>query len=199
MKHRNTAVNKLKRSASGFSLPEVVMVVVLILIIAALAVPSFNHAYQTFRVKDAAVRVASVLRFTRFEAIRKNITVNCLIRNVGNVPNIWTDSNGDGVKQPTENQAALTGGISFSTSGNIPNQGALAGAIGVGGLTAVSPTDVNTLTFDNRGAVNPAGVYVICMQNTGNPIKEYRAVVVLPSGSIQTWAAGSDGQWRQAN
>jgi prepilin-type N-terminal cleavage/methylation domain-containing protein len=189
---------RMKRSG-GFSMPELMMVLVVGLIIMALGIPSFLQAYSTSQMKDAAGRVASVLKSTRFEAIRRNIPVSCLIRTLGTTPSIWTDSNGDGIEQANENQARLMGGVAFSNGGGVPNTGGLAAAVGAGALTVVSPTNLNILTFDNRGATNPAGVYVLYIQKTANPSAGYRAVIVLPSGAVQVWSAGSNGLWQQFN
>lgn len=195
---KSEMATKQRKNAPGFSLPELVMVLAVTLIILAIALPNFLQAYRQYQLNDAAARVAGVLKLTRFEAIRRNIPINCLVRGTANSSNIWTDSNGDGVEQPTEHQTLLTGGVSLSLAGNIPNAGGLAGAVGVGALIPLSPTN-STVTFDARGALNPPAVNVLYIHNISVPGAGYRAVVLLPSGSIQEWSADSAGNWQIHN
>ena len=47
-----------------------------------------------------------------------------------------------------------------------------------------------------RGAGNPALVYVFYLNNQGDPSVGARAVILLPSGSVQIWKADSLGNWQ---
>jgi type IV fimbrial biogenesis protein FimT len=199
MRRNPKLVTKKLRTAHGFSMVELLVVLAVSLIILATATPSFVHAYRGYQMRDAAARVAGVLRLTRFEAIRRNTPVNCLVQGNANTSSIWTDSDGDGVEQLNETQTLLNGGINLLSAGNVPNVAGLAAAVGVGALTVLSPADATTVTFDARGAVNPPGVYVLYVSNVSIPNASYRAVVLLPSGSIQVWSAGASGQWRRYN
>jgi len=62
-------------------------------------------------------------------------------------------------------------------------------------LLPVSATS-GSYTFDQRGAVTPASVYVTYVTNSAMPSLGYRAVVLLPSGSIQIWSGDTSGNWR---
>jgi type IV fimbrial biogenesis protein FimT len=200
MEHNSKlATKKLRTVNNGLSILELLLVLAVSSILLATATPSFLQAYRGYQMKDAVTRVAGVLRLTRFEAIRRNTPVNCLIQGTANSSSIWTDSNGDGIEQPTENQTLLSGGINLSSAGTVPNPAGLAAAVGVGALTVLSPTDATTVAFDGRGAVNPPAVYVLYLCNVSIPSAGYRAVILLPSGSIQTWSSDSSGQWRRYN
>jgi Tfp pilus assembly protein FimT len=183
------------RTANGFSMAELVLVLTVTLIILAIGLPNFIQTYRSYQLNDAADRVAGVLKLTRFEAIRRNIPINCLIQGTATSANIWTDSNGDAIEQPSEHQTSLGDGVNLSVSGNIPNAGGLAAAVGAGALTTLSPTN-SAVTFDARGAVNPPALYVLYIRNISVPGVGYRAVVLLPSGSVQLWAADSAGSWQ---
>jgi Tfp pilus assembly protein FimT len=195
MERSSVIVTKRLRTAIGFSLPETVLVMTVSLIMLAIGLPNFLQAYRSYQLNDAASRLAGVLKLTRFEAIRRNLQINCLIQGNATSANIWTDSNGDGVEQPTEHQTSLGGGVNLSVSGNIPNTGGLAGAVGAGALTTLSPTN-SAVTFDTRGAVNPPAVNVLYIRNPSLPGAGYRAVVLLPSGSVQVWSADPAGNWQ---
>lgn len=195
----NLSTLRSPRRSHGFSTIELLVVVAIGIVIAAVAVPSVWSGYRTYQLNSAASQVASVLRFTRFEAIRQNTPIDFRTQVLagGNVQ-AWADSAApvnDGNVEATEDQ--FTG----STSGNVvavggvPNTAAIATAIGVGALTAVPPAG-GLITFDQRGAVTGASaVYAICLQNTATSSPGYRAVIVLPSGAIELWSSDSAGNW----
>jgi Tfp pilus assembly protein FimT len=175
---------------------ELVIAVAVILVISAVALPSLTRTVRNYQLNDAAVRLAGVLKFTRFEAIRRNSPINCVNAQGGaNAPaNVWSDDNGDGVEQPTENQIVLGSNNTLVPAGAVPSTGTLAAAVGAGPLTAANPSN-NNVRFDQRGGVVPPTAYVFYVGNTTTPESGFRAVIVLPSGTVQVWsypgAAGS--------
>ena len=191
-----------KNSTSGFSMIELVAVLSVLFIMFAVAVPSFLQSYRTYQLDSTAAQVAGILKSTRTEAIRLNTKVNCLIQVQGAPAQtyIWADSNGDGIEQGTEPQTLLSGSVTLVQAAGVPNTGGLAAAIGVPTLTATSPVN-GVDTFDDRGAANPAapGEYVLYVGNAAIPAAGYRAVVLMPSGSIQVWSADAAGNWHQVS
>lgn len=190
-----------KRIASrGFSLVEVVIALAVILILSAMALPAFVNAYRTYQLTDAATQFAGLLKFTRFEAIRLNTNVSCQIQQTGSVPpvtNMWADSlptPQDGVEDPSEKQLLFTGAVNLVSAAAVPNAAGLAGAASVPVL-ATLPLANGFVTFDRRGALNPAQAYVFYLSNQNDPSVGARAVILLPSGSIQIWKADSVGNW----
>ena len=185
-------------SSGGFTIVELVVSIAVILIITGVALPSFLQSYRTYQLSDAASKAASLLKLTRFEAIRRNTPVSCQIRQAGSATNFWVDSNGNANMDVGETQVVFTGTIGPMSAGAAPGTDALASAVGVPTLTSVSPTNA-TVTFDQRGAVNPAAVYVLYLGNTALPNLGSRAVILLPSGSVQVWSADSSGTWHLLN
>jgi Tfp pilus assembly protein FimT len=184
------------RSQRGLTILELVIAVFFVLIISALALPSLTKTLKAYQLNDAANQLAGVLKFTRFEAIRRNSPVSCINQQAAaNGPaNIWTDTNADTVEQPTEKQIVLNSSANLQPV--IPNAAALAAAVGAGALTVVNPVAGN-VAFDQRGAAVPPAVYVFYVGNTG-PDGGFRAVIVLPSGSIQVWTySGGGTPWQQ--
>ena len=185
-------------SSGGFTIVELVVSIAVILIITGVALPSFLQSYRTYQLSDAASKAANLLKLTRFEAIRRNTPVSCQIRQAGSATNFWVDSNGNASMDVGETQVVFTGTVGPISAGAAPGTGALAAAVGVPTLTSVSPTNA-TVTFDQRGAVNPAAVYVLYLGNPALPNLGSRAVILLPSGSVQVWSADSGGIWHLLN
>ncbi len=185
-------------SAAGFTTVELVVAVAVILIISGVALPSFLRSYRTYQLSDGALKAANLLKLTRFEAIRRNTPVSCQLRQAGQATNFWVDSNGDTNMGARETQLVFTGAIVPIASGTAPSAGALAAAVGVPAVTYLSSTNA-TVTFDQRGAVNPVAVSALFVGNTAVPGLGSRAVVLLPSGSVQVWSADSAGNWHLLN
>jgi Tfp pilus assembly protein FimT len=187
------------RRTGGLSVVELVIAVAVILIISAVAIPALTKTVRIYQLNDAANQLAGILKFTRYEAIRRNSPLSCLTTQAAsNGPaNVWADDNADAVEQPTERQILLAGTVTLQAAGAVPNAGALATAVGVGTLTTVNPSG-GSITFDQRGAVVPPAIYVLYVGNSTSPDTGFRAVIVLPSGSVQVWTyAGGTTPWQQ--
>jgi len=170
----------------GFSTVELVVSVAIILSVSAIAVPTITKTLNLYRVNDAATQLAGILKITRFEAIRRNTSINCLNAQAGPTAQatVWSDNNGNGVPDPGEKQIVLGVNATLVAPAAVPNAGALATAAGVAALTPVNPAG-GSLKFDQRGAANPPAVYVFYVGNVA--ANGFRAVIVLPSGSVQIW------------
>jgi len=182
----------------GFSMIELLAVMAVILVVSAISTPSFMHAYQYYQVSNAASSMANVIKYTRYEAIRRNTPINCVIgpAPVGTIA--WTDSNGNGVADNVEQQLTFSTAVTLLAPGNLPG-GAVPGlvlAANVGPLIPLGNTAA-VVQFDQRGAVNPppAGALVSFVGNTLVPGAGYRAIILLPSGSMQLWKADANGTW----
>ncbi len=197
-------MKKRTNSERGFSLVEALVVMAVAAVVLAIATPSFLQAYRGYQLDNAAAQVAGVLKSTRADAIRLNaqVPINCVIQAAGGQTRIWSDSNvpvNDGTWQASEPGIILSGNVNLVAAGVVPNTAGLAAAIGVPVLTA-TPLNGVADTFDGRGAANPAappGVFVLYVGNTAIPAVGYRAVILMPSGSIQVWSADGAGAWHQ--
>jgi prepilin-type N-terminal cleavage/methylation domain-containing protein len=192
-----TFLGSKRTPSNGFSLIEVVVALAVVLLLSAIALPAFLNAYRMYQLTDGATQFAGLLKFTRYEAIRLNKTVNCLVQQVASVPpvtNIWADSDVDGIEDPNEKQLVFSGAVNLVPAAAVPGAGGLAAAANVPVLTTL-PLANGVVPFDQRGAVNPALVYVFYLSNLGDPSVGARAVILLPSGSVQIWKADSLGNW----
>ena len=193
----------------GFSMIELLAVMAVILVVSAISTPSFMRAYQYYQVSNAATSMGNVIKYTRYEAIRRNTPINCVIgpAPVGTIA--WTDSNGNGVADNVEQQLTFSTTVTLLAPGNLPATAVpgLVLAAGVGPLIPLGNTAA-AVQFDQRGAVNPppAGALVSFVGNTLVPGAGYRAIILLPSGSMQLWKRDADdaninhiGTWKIIN
>jgi Tfp pilus assembly protein FimT len=190
------------RRVSGFSLTELVVAMAVAMILMAVSLPYFMRAYHSYQLSNAATQMADILRLTRYEAIRRNTTVNCLIRpdaaNPAMTDALMTDVKGN----PLTGAAARM--ILFGPSGNLVGSGSVTGAsalparaaLGATTPTAVPPTG-GTVPFDARGALTTGNVTVFYLSAPGSPESGFRAVLLMPAGSIQIWSADTSGNWWQ--
>jgi type II secretory pathway pseudopilin PulG len=196
----------LRRATAGFSVVELVMSICVMLILTALAIPSLMRSMRAYQLNSAAASVSDMLKFTRFEAVRRNTQINLQFTQNGPSWNVWTDSfvagNG-GPIDPRDKQQVIGGYPTLLPSGTAPPPGAISAALG--GTTPIPLSGNNcSVTFDARGAVRQAiggalagSPYVFYVGNANDTDSGYRAVVLLPSGSTQTWTAPAGGPWRR--
>lgn len=182
---------------------ELVVSITVMLILTALAVPSLMRSMRAYQLNSAAASVSDMLKFTRFEAVRRNTQINFLMQANGPGWFVGTDSNNNGVLDPTEKQQPIAGFPTLLPAGTAPPPNAIQAALGGAALATVSGAN-GAVTFDARGAVRQGiggaianSPYVFYVGNATDPDSGYRAVVLLPSGSTQTWTAPAGGPWRQ--
>lgn len=197
-----------RRAAAGFSMLEMVISITVMLILTALAIPSLMRSMRAYQLNSAAASVSDMLKFTRFEAVRRNTHINLQFTQNGPAWIVWTDSfiagNG-GPIDARDKQQSISGYATLLPLGAAPAPSAISAALGGAALTTLSGAN-KTVTFDARGAIrNGIGgpvsnsVYVFFIGNATDTDSGYRAVVLLPSGSTQIWTAPTGGPWRQVS
>ena len=195
------AISARQHGAKGFSAIELVVAMAVVLIITGVAMPSITQNLRVYQLNSTAGMVADQLKSSRFDAIRRNTIQTCVIQPSGAGYRMWTDSKGNGTWANTDKTTPLTGSATLVPAGNVALAGQMASAIGVSATTAISGTSgtVN-LSFDTRGAVSGNNqVNVLYIGYPNNPNWGYRAVVILPSGSVQVWSPNRSGSWSQVN
>src|ERR1700682_3076580 len=83
---------KSRQTTGGFSLTELVVVLAVAMILMAVGLPSFMRAYHAYQLSSAATQVADMLRLARYDAIRRNLQMNCVFQVSGTDPNntnVW--------------------------------------------------------------------------------------------------------------
>jgi prepilin-type N-terminal cleavage/methylation domain-containing protein len=186
-----------KRQTRGYSIVELLVSMAIISTLSAIAVPSLMRTYRSYQMDDAASQVAAELKFTRYEAIRRNDPTKCLNNTQNGYLTMYTrnlNAPDDNV-HPNEKQIMFSGSATLVDAASVPSSASLPAVVGSGiTLTTMSPTN-GTLTFDGRGAKSTAGVTVYWV---GNANYGWRAVTVMPSGSVQVWSYAT-GTWTQVS
>ena len=191
-----------RTAIAGFSIVEMVISLCVMLILSAIAIPTLMRSLRAYQLNDAATRLAAMLKFTRFEAVRRNTQVNFLMQASGTGYLVGTDSNNDGTLEATEKQELIASFATIISSG-APPPTAIQAALNTSTLTTVAGNGA-TITFDARGAIRTSfgggvstSIYVFYIGSMIDPDPGFRAVILLPSGSTQIWSAPGGGPWQK--
>lgn len=186
---------------AGFSMVELAVSMTVLMILTAIAIPSLMRSFRTYQLNDAAARLSDILKFTRFEAVRRNKPINFLMQASGTAWLVGTDSNASGTIDATDKQQLIASFATLLPSGVAPSPTAITTALGGASLITKSGS-AGSVTFDARGAIRVGGnvsasIFVFYVGSASNPEFGFRAVILLPSGSTQIWTVPNGGTWQQ--
>lgn len=201
-------VSPRRSPRGGFSLVELLLSLAVLLVMTTLAVPVIVRSLQTYQLNASASQLSGMLKFTKFEAIRRNTPVSCQIVQQGSNWLVWVDSNGNNVADGPEPEMIVGGSFTLLPGSSVPDPSPIAATLGPGGnslLWTVVSGSAGTITYDQRGVsvmddgtgkmINASTVYVLYLGSATNPNVGYRAVLRLPSGAVQVWTSSSAGNW----
>jgi type II secretory pathway pseudopilin PulG len=190
--------SRASRVAGGFSLLELLIVVAIVIIIAATAIPSFLTAYYNTRLKSAISDVSGFMQTARIRAARQNATYTIQYRPTGATEEAYLDLNNN--QQWDLGEPELTFAPSVT-----PAAGAPTGAGGtptpyvlVGDTAGVTYDNATTLGYSTRGlpcAYVPvggicntpaAGYFVYYFKDRRTTNTGWGAVVVTRAGRTKT-------------
>lgn len=198
----------------GFSLVELLLSLVVLLIITTLAVPVVVRSLQSYQLNSAASQLSGMLKLAKFEAIRQNLPVSCQIQPQGTGWLVWIDLNGNGTVDPNEPQMLLTGTFTLVSGASVPDTSNIASSLGQGSNGVpwtVLPTVATSEWYDHRGVLcfqssqaplcpnTPPTIYALYVGNPNDSSSGYRAIVTLPSGAVQVWSASTGGPWTRVS
>lgn len=174
-------------SPKGFTLIETMVVVALMSVLAALAIPSMQSAFDRYRVNAVYDELRSTYVFARSEAIRtrQRVNVDRVATNLVVCPTtadwqcgwvVYVDANGNG----TQETAPAAPAIPEPTLRAVP--------LLSGGTTLITfkPAPIGQIAFDRWGNITPLGAF--------------RQVIApsmgIASPNVQTLCASSGGRFR---
>lgn len=141
----------------GFTLIEMLIVLVLISTVMVLAAPSFTSSVKDNRLRTASSDLYSIIRFARAEAIREGVTVHVGAVSANRVA-VWKDENSDN---------ALT------------TEAALREFLMPSDVTVTATPNVAYLAFDGQGFLTAQQVFLVCDDRSG---ETGRQITLLVSG-----------------
>jgi type II secretory pathway pseudopilin PulG len=135
---------------------EIIIVIALIAIVMAIALPQFYRVYQNYRAQTAVERISINLRFARLAAVKKRVQYRVLVDDVNNTYTVEWDPQKDG---SFETYAQLDTSMPDSTVDILG-----------GGLSQI--------IYNPRGAADVAGTIRV-----SSPVATYR-INVYTSGAV---------------
>jgi len=177
---------------SGFTMTELVVVIAIIGVTLAIAIPSFLSYRPTMRIKGAARDITTILQWSRMKAVSENNRMEIQFSPANKTYTVFDDNNSDGdVSTDTAiRTSTLPDDISFGIGTTVTKKAS----------TNIGPAHTDCLTFNvdscntddstsfsSNGTANNGTIYLV------NTKDECFAVIVDSQGRvrIRKWA-GSD-------
>jgi len=205
------------RKTSGFSMLELIIVVAIIMIVAAITVEVVQKAAQSMRLQESAISYSGLLQQARIRAVKDDKYYTVLTTTGGTTdPTAFIDIAGTGVYAPGDPMMVFPSGVSpmaFSSGPSLANLEAQFLPPDPSSLLTLNTTAPGP-SFGPRGLpctpsssgpsgtcpyLTPAGIptsYVAFLQNGQSG--KWEAVTVTPAGRIRQWAYDS-GTWSSLN
>lgn len=196
-------------SQTGFTLPELMVVLSIILIVGGLSIPNLTRAIDTSRIKGAAQSLASAYQDARIRATQKDTSYQVLISPPGISPaQICIDLDGDGTCGTGDPVTSFPMRVKVSNLGvPVPLTSAQLHFPAIN--TEQSSALNGSLTWNAMGlpcqrssAITPCvavgWVQHLQLQRANGEVL-YAAVTITPTGRIKTWifipSSSGNGKW----
>jgi len=189
------------RDKKGFTMIELLIVVAIIAVTAAVAIPNIISWIPTIRVNSAARDLVSEMQLARMKAVSERNNYVITFDTSTNQYSIYDDGDNDGAEASelvkTVDVDTDYSGIQFGyVAGKNPSNDDITGSVQFGATS--SPIRE---TFIPNGTANLMGsVYLIPTEDiAGSRRDRQRAITVILTGRIKLWkydAGGSPGPWK---
>jgi prepilin-type N-terminal cleavage/methylation domain-containing protein len=200
------AIDKTEKADQGFTLVELMIVLLVILVLGAITAPGLFNTISDISLRYSASNFAGLLQSARIQAVRRNTfySVDQVTLPSGDagyfvdIPKSGTYANGDPI-MPLGTQLTVHPGIGSGA----PNEGGLIGGLNFAVNPAGSAPNFNARGLPCVAAANTCpqtpgqGFVVFLSRSTVTGNVRWGAVVINPSGRVQVWTSDSNGNWIQ--
>jgi Tfp pilus assembly protein FimT len=197
---------KTQKNGGGFSLIELMLVVAVIMVLAAISVPRLIITISDISLRYSAGDLSGLLQSARIQAVRKNTFYSVVPGTLpAGTPVYFLDVNKTGTYANGEPMLPLSRSVTV-------HQGSGSGAPGETAFLASLSFTVDATgappSFNARGLpciataiscpmVSGKGFVVFLSKAAIMGNIPWTAVVINPSGHIQLWSSGLNGNWIQ--
>jgi type IV fimbrial biogenesis protein FimT len=177
----------------GFSLLELLVVVGLMMVLSAIAMPSVLQSVSVYRLSSTATSVQNLIEVARFNAVRRNSTVSFRQTTLNGQPAFYVDLTNSGAYATTDPVYLIPTYALVAPAG--------APAANTTGLANTAALGNGCISFNSRGVVDyttcGAGVQSVWFISLGsvNGTGGYRAITLTPMGQAKSWTASTGGNW----
>lgn len=188
----------MKRPDAGFSLIELIIVMVVLVIISTIAIPAILVTINNYRLDAAGHAVASLLQQARLQAVKTNQSTYAQYDTTKSPNLVFVNSDPTVAYVNGDPDAELSGYVSFQAAG-MPDHGQLDAYVGVGTQVQIG----TSIGFNARGlpCMADATNVLRCLQidpATGgtrsyewfiqnSTTQGWEAITVTAAGRIKTW------------
>ena len=186
-----------RRPASGFSMVELVIVVAITLVVAAIALPGVIAATQNFKLRSTVSNISGVVQRARMLSVARNTFYPVLSSTdtTTNITSVFLGNASDFTASTTLSTATdktniiAVGSVFFDTSASHPSDTTI-----LNGLTAVyrlpefNPRGLPCFVSSGVCTVDATKMYITFLRqdrSLGTP--GWAAINVTPAGRVQVW------------
>jgi Tfp pilus assembly protein FimT len=199
-RYKKSDASSMRTHEAGFSMVELIMVCVVLVIVTGIAVPNIFRTYQNYQLDSAGHSVASLLQQTRIQAVKTNVPAYANFTNAASGNIAFVSNDNSAAYAAGDPDVELSPAVSFQ---NAPPEHSQLDTYLSGGAPGLTSQVGGSIGFNARGLpcseTTPGGNPTVCsfpggasgyiwfMQNNIG----WEAVTVTPSGRIKSWRLNS--------
>jgi prepilin-type N-terminal cleavage/methylation domain-containing protein len=186
-----------RRPARGFSLLELMIVVGITLVVAAIAIPKVLTATQDFKLRGTTSGLSGLIQKCRMLSVARNAFYPVKSVTTSGVTYVFIDINGDGTINTAENVNILVPpSIVFDTTGGGFSLSSMSlSYTPVVGLPEFNPRGLPCIVSGGACTVTGQGYIYYLRQDRAVGATGWAAVTVSPAGRAQVWT-WDGGKWQ---